>query len=140
MKRNLVVLSLAAALTVTVGLAYAGGATAMRIAVPFEFYVENQLLPAGEYDFRMGSGTHPTASIVTVRTSDGTGLRILLTRPEIEAGSDLSYLMFNHYGEKHFLSCVTIGAYKANLKMVTLEKELRSQIQPSRTITLIAQK
>jgi hypothetical protein len=140
MKRNLVVLSLAAVLTVTAGLAYAGGATAMRITVPFEFYIDNQLLPAGEYDFRMGSGTYPTASIVTVRTSDGTGLRIMLTRPETEAGSDLSYLQFNRYGEKRFLSCVSIGAYKANLKMLTLEKELRSQNQQFRTVALIAQK
>lgn len=140
MKRNLVLLSLAAILAVTAGLAYAGAGTAMRITVPFDFYLEDQLLPAGDYRIEMGSGFVPTASRVTIRAVDGTGIRILLTLSETGSGDDSSYLKFNRYGERYFLSSVSIGDHKAKVKMYTLEKELRSQNQESQVTTLVAQK
>jgi hypothetical protein len=140
MKRNLVLLSLAAILAVTVSLAYAGAVTAMRVSVPFEFYLEDQLLPAGDYRFEMGSGSFPAASVVTVRDIDGRGIRIVLTRSESGSGTDSSYLKFNQYGQRYFLSRVSIGDHKASVKMNTLEKELRSQNQESGIRTLVAQK
>jgi hypothetical protein len=139
MKRNFI-LSLVAMLAVTVGLAYAGTLKSMIINVPFEFYVQDQLMPAGEYKFEMGSGTLSTASVVVVRTSEGEGIRFLLTRSETNKSSQWSHLRFNQYDEKHFLSSVLIGAYKANVGMSNLEKELRIASKTAQTETLVAQK
>jgi len=140
MRKNLVVLSLVAAFTLMASFGFAGSGTAMRITVPFDFYLEDQLLPAGDYRIEMGSGFVPTASMVTIRAVDGTGIRILLTLSETGSGDDSSYLKFNRYGERYFLSSVSIGNNKAKVKMYTLEKELRSQNQESQVTTLVAQK
>jgi hypothetical protein len=126
-------------LAVTVSLAYAGAAKKMSINVPFEFYVEDQLLPAGEYNFEMGSGALPTASVVIVRTGEGKGIRFMLTRSEIEKIANKSHLRFNQYDEKRFLSSVSIGNYKANVKMFKLERELRAANKTAQSVTLIAQ-
>ena len=139
MKRNFI-LSLVAMLAVIVGLAYAGTAKSMIINVPFEFYVQDQLMPAGEYKFEMGSGGLPTASVVVVRTGEGEGIRFLLTRSETNKSLQLSHLRFNQYDEKHFLSSVSIGAYKANVAMSRLERELRIANKKAQTEMLIAQK
>jgi hypothetical protein len=140
MKRNLVFLSLIVILTLAVSLAYAGTAKTMSVNVPFEFYVEDQLLPAGEYKFEMSGAPLAAASVVTVRTINGTGIRFLLTRSEIDTGLPQSHLRFNQYDEKRFLSSVSIGDYKANVTMFSLEKEIRIGSTISRTITLVAQK
>jgi hypothetical protein len=139
MKRNYI-LSLVAMLAVTVSLAYAGNPKAMSVNVPFEFYVQNQLLPAGEYNFEMGMGGFPTASVVLVRTSEDKGVRLLLTWPQISKGSNVSHLQFNQYNEKHFLSIIAIGSYKANVAMSELERELRIVNKTAPTETLVAQK
>jgi len=138
MKKNIIFLSLVVVLTMTVSIAYAGSAKSMVIYVPFEFYMGDQLLPAGEYNFEMNSRLMPTASVVFVRTDEGKGVRFLLTRPEANKGSNQSNLSFNQYGERHFLSSVSIGVYKANIAMSKLEEELRIAQKTARTETLVA--
>lgn len=140
MKRNRILSGLFAALVLAASFTHAGNGTAMRIHVPFEFYLEDQLLPAGSYHFEMGWGLVPTASVVTVRSQEGTGLRIMSTRPDTTSSSRISHLKFNRYGDRYFLSVVCIGEHRANVRMFPLEKELRAQNRPSQTTTLIAQK
>jgi|WetSurMetagenome_2_1015567.scaffolds.fasta_scaffold44547_2 hypothetical protein len=134
MKRNLLVLSLVVALTLMAASAFAGAA-AMRITVPFDFYAGADLLPAGEYTFEMASGLVQTGSIITIRSINGAGVCILLSRP----GSDPSYskLLFNKYGSRHFLSSVSIQGFKAGLRMEKLERELQAQSsQPNGVVTI----
>jgi len=139
MKRNLVVLSLAAALTLMAASGIASTSVSMCIRVPFDFYAGDQKLPAGEYSFGMGSGLLPTASVVTLRAGDGKGIWIMVTKPEIDRPS-LDRLVFNRYGDKHFLSTVSIQGFKAAFKVQKHEKELRSQVQRMQNTVAVAQK
>jgi hypothetical protein len=139
MKKNLVVLSVVAALSLMSSIAFAGPGVAMHISVPFEFYLEDQLLPAGEYHFEMGSGSDAIASRVTVLSKDGEGIRMISTLPGNNAAPAESHLCFNQYGEKHFLSGVSIRGYNATLKVFKLERELRAQFEKAKSVTLVAQ-
>jgi len=127
-------------LALTLSVAYAGAAKSMIINVPFEFYMQDQVLPAGEYKFEMGSVVLPTGSVIVIRTGEGKGISFLLTRSENNKGSFQSRLRFNQYGEKHFLSSVSVGSCKANLSISKLERELRASNKAARTETLIAEK
>jgi hypothetical protein len=78
------------------------------------------------------------ASVVTVRRKEGTGLCHLLTQTGTDA--DSTKLVFNKYGDKHFLSSISIQGLKAGIQMAKLEKELRAQAERDRNIVVIAQK
>jgi len=137
MKNNLVILSLVAVFTLFAGFGFAGTAT-MRISIPFDFYAGDQQLPAGEYTFQMGSPLAQTSSVVTVRAKGGAGLCILATQPGTDAAD--AKLLFNKYGNRHFLSSVSIRGLKAGVPMVKLEKELRAQAERDQSTVTIAQR
>jgi hypothetical protein len=138
MRKNLVVLSMLAAFTLMASFGSAGSGAAMRITVPFDFYAGSQQLPAGEYTFEMASGITQTGSLVTIRTQKGEGMCMLVTHPGQDATD--SKLLFNRYGDKHFLSSVSIQGFKAGVKMQKLEQELRAQFQKQKDVVTIAQK
>ena len=140
MKKNLVVLSLVAALALISTPVFAGSGVSMRVSVPFEFYAGNLRLPAGEYSFEMGSGMSPTASVVTLRANDGTGIWIMATQAGTDRNMSTGCLLFNRYGARAFLSSVSIRGYKAGLKMQKLENELRAQARKNADAVVIAQK
>jgi hypothetical protein len=129
MKRNLVLMSAAVMAILWAGFVFAGARTEMRVSVPYDFYLEDQLLPAGNYQFEMGSGSAATASSVAVRSEDGTAIRLLVTLPDVDQDATISQLKFNQYGEKHYLSSISIRGHKATLKMPNAEKELKSQLK-----------
>jgi hypothetical protein len=99
----------------------------MRADIPFDFYVENQLLPAGEYQFKMGAVGQETASNVAIHTKEGMVVALLITKPECWAHAKAAQVIFNHYSGKYFLSSVESPGYKASLKKTEHEKELMSQ-------------
>ena len=127
MKKTLLLVSFVAGLTIMAVFASAGSGIVMLGDVPFDFYVENQLLPAGEYHFAMGVVGGETASNVAVRTKDGMVVAFLTTKSESEAKAMSGQLSFNHYSGKYFLSSVECPGYKAKLRTTTHEKELMSQ-------------
>lgn len=133
MKKNLVVLTLVAAITLT-GFGFAGAGTSMRISVPFDFYAGDERLPAGDYTFAMA----PESSTVTVRTKEGNGVCILVAKPANDTAADR--LLFNKYGDKHFLSGVAIQGIKADVGMTRLEKELSAQLKDGQNPVLFARR
>ena len=137
MKKHLVVLSLVAAFILMASFGLAGLRTAMRITVPFDFYAESQKLPAGEYTFEMTSGSMPSGSQVTIRTLEGAAICTLITRPGTDPVD--AKLLFNKYGDTHFLSSVSIEGFKASVKVPNLEKELRAQLRKQGSVVTIAQ-
>jgi hypothetical protein len=139
MKKNLALLNLVAVLAVTAGFVYAGSRVAMRVNVPFDFYVENQLFPAGEYHFEMGSSNLSTASQVTVRAINSQEVKMLATLPGIDANTTTNVLRFNKYDDTYFLSAVSIYGHEATLREFNLEKDLRSRLEKSRNTTTITQ-
>jgi hypothetical protein len=138
MKKNLVILSFVVVFGMMAGFAFAG--ENMRIDVPFAFYMGDQLFPAGEYSFGMNHGNYATASIVNVRAPKGTDNRLLMTNAGTDNNATANQLVFNKYGQKLFLSTVTINGYKATLKVLNLERELRSQAEQAPGVITVAQK
>jgi hypothetical protein len=116
--------------------ASASNPTILRANIPFAFYADKELLPAGQYTFELrpiclGSAT---ASAVAVRNQDGSLAAFLLTMPgtDYRANSDLLY--FNRYGNKYFLSKVEALGFQANLKATKIEREIRAQIKSQDTV------
>jgi len=139
MKKSIAFLGCVAAMALVAGFGFAGSAIVMRVHVPFEFYVEDQLLPAGEYRFEMGAfGLGPTASSVVIRKEDGTGVRFVTTRGDSGAGAHTSYLEFRRYGEQNFLSSVAVAGFTASVRSAKLERELRAAVLREARVTLVA--
>ena len=138
MKKNLVVLSFVIVFGMLASLAFAG--ENMRINVPFAFYMGDQLFPAGEYRFDMNHGNYATGSFVNVWAPKGADNSLLMTAAGTDKNSIANQLAFNKYGQKFFLSTVSINGYKATLKMVDLERELRSQAVQAPGVITVAQK
>ncbi len=133
MKSNLILLGVAI-FGLMGGFAFAGTGLVMHANIPYDFYLENHCLPAGEYTFEMNSGS---ASLI-VRSKDGNGIRLLATHPDVD--SNTAQLTFNLYGETPFLSSVSIQGRKATLKMVEAERELRTMMQKEWSTPTIALK
>jgi hypothetical protein len=139
MKKNIVLLGFVAVMAVVASTVFAGTVIHLNVEIPFAFYLEDQLLPAGEYIFEMGSvGIGRTASSVVVRTKDGAGIRILSTMGETNENDSFNGLHFNRYGDKTFLSNVAICSYKANVRSTSLEREVRTQIEKTDKVMLAA--
>ena len=138
MKKNPVLLSAVAAFILMSSVALAGSGIAMKIRVPFDFYVGDQLMQAGVYNFEMGSGLAATASVVKIQSQQNAGI-IALTTPG-SSGSELDQLRFNRYGDKCFLRAVSIRGFEAKFKMFKLEAELRTRIENGRSTILVAAK
>ena len=125
MKKTLLLLSFAVISTIMALSAFAGSAVVVRGEVPFDFFVENQLLPAGEYHFEMGSTGGATTSTVTIRTKEGTVVAFAATKSGNRL-TNASQLTFNQYSGKYFLSSVESVGYKASLRTTSHERELMS--------------
>jgi hypothetical protein len=128
MKNNWVVLSMAAVILVA-GFGFAGSKAEMPIDVPFAFYAGDQLLTAGKYIVEVSSSEVPTASVITVKNNNGKTVCVLNARSESVADSSGNMLRFNHYGDKHFLSRISIRKLNAVVPMSEAEKEIKSRTE-----------
>ena len=116
MKKAIAFMSFVVVLTVMASFASAGDAIVMRGEVPFDFYVGDQLVPAGEYNFEMGRVGDATTDSVTVVAADGKVLAFAATRPGISHVDSESQLSFaSHHGVR-FLESVECPGFKADLK------------------------
>lgn len=138
MKKNLMTLSFVVVFSLMAGFAFA--ADDMSVNVPFTFYVGDQVYPAGQYHFDMNSDARATASLVNLWAPKGKNDRVIMTTPGTDKNATANQLVFNKYGEKRFLSTITINGYKATLKILDLEKEAISQAQQNQDIIRVAQK
>ena len=116
MKRTLMFLSFVVTLAVMTIPAGAGSAIVLQGEVPFDFYVENQMLPAGEYIFEMGRVGDATTSSITVRAKDGKVVTLVTTRPGTRRNMTPSQLVFNTYEGNFHLASVECPGYKADLR------------------------
>ena len=116
MKKTIAFLSFTVILTVMAVTATAGDAIVMEGEVPFDFYVGNELLPAGEYHFEMGRVGDATTDSITVLTTEGKVVALVTTRPGTQKDKSSSQLSFSSHNGVHFLKSVECPGYKANLK------------------------
>ena len=120
MKKTLVLLSFVAVLATMTALATAGSAIVLHGKIPFDFYVGEQMLPSGQYDFEMGGVRGSTTSSITVREKDGTVVAFVTTRPGDSLNADSTQLKFENRRGRFFLSSVECSGYKAVLRKTKL--------------------
>jgi hypothetical protein len=128
MKNNWVVLSLAAVF-LAASFGFAGSKAEMPVNIPFAFYAGDQLMNAGKYIVEVSSGNVSTASVITIKTSGGKTVCVLNARSESVAASSGNMLQFNHYGDKHFLSGISIRKLNSVIPMSAAEKEIKSRAE-----------
>jgi hypothetical protein len=105
--------------------------------VPFDFMVNNKIIPAGEC---IVQAVDLDARIVTIRNV--AAKKSLLARSSHEEAnkSDSTVLVFNRYGNRYFLSEIRLegSAETYKLSESRVETELRAQNAPASQKTLLA--
>ena len=112
----------------TVAPAYAGSVDGIKASVPFDFYVGDRLIPAGEHAVRSLSGDE-----AALRISNGRQGAIVLTNSVRERGNGEGRprLVFHKYGDQYFLAAVW-GADNTGRKLRESKRE-RSLRKETRT-------
>lgn len=110
----------------------------VMVSIPFEFVVGDMTLPAGDYDIQHPSAGRP--ELLLIHRTDGSASAFVLTMAvEANAWQPESKLLFNHYGDRYFLSQIWAAGERLGRELYKsrAEKELAS-IETKRTVTLVA--
>jgi hypothetical protein len=112
--------------------------TRMVAQVPFDFTVNNKVIPAGECTAKALSMDAPTLVINNFEARKS--VMIQSTRDIANAASTESVMVFKQYGDRYFLSSIRIEGSKwvYELPESNLEKELRAQNQTASETVLLA--
>jgi hypothetical protein len=140
MKKFMMVAASLAALLVLAVAAPAQSGITLRANVPFDFFVGNGVLPAGEYIFEMRpiGAASATATSLAVRSQDGSEeVRIGAMPGFTDIGT--SRLSFTRYGDRYFLSRVEALGHQANARVTAAEREYRIATK-GKTEVLVAQR
>ena len=104
----------------SVDLAQAQSSSRMRATIPFGFYVGERLMPAGEYELQVlengvarvfNLDTYASVMFNTVRSAN----------PAREFGP--AQIIFNRYGEDHFLSEMWWAGHRDGAKPIPSKRE-----------------
>ena len=100
----------------------------MIVSVPFDFYVRDRVLPAGDY--RVSELTSDGAAL-QLRSTDNREMLAVLTNGAEEAGRQAHgpRLIFHRYGEQYFLAAVWLRADDGRTIMASRrERRLRREL------------
>jgi hypothetical protein len=102
----------------------------LRADIPFDFYMNDQLMPAGLYTV----STLSDGKIVQVLSVKGTGSRFVMTDSTQNRLSETTRLVFHRYGDLNFLAQLhwkgqSIGR---EVRTTPLELEARNRATPVR--------
>ena len=128
-------------LTVTVllmsGLMAAQSLTSSTVVanVPFDFMVNNKIIPAGECVVKSADG-----NILTISNFEARKAVLATSSHEDAAKGDRTVMVFERYGSQYFLSEIRIKGADASYKLPQsrAEAELRAQNAPASQMTLLA--
>jgi hypothetical protein len=101
--------------------------TVMRASIPFDFYLADTLMPAGNY------AVSPLAGRSVISFADRNGhAAVVMTLPAWNRNPDANRLVFNRYGSTYFLSRLDWFGYQTgnSLYQSKLELEARSKGAP----------
>jgi hypothetical protein len=145
MKKN--IQSVVATLSIVVGLSIAGFAAlgnSVKANIPFDFMVGNKLLPAGEYTVSRGSAT----GTLMIRGRENNKASVFLVQNTSGKVETKAKLVFNRYGQDHFLSQIWDGytdgnqvpKSKAERKAAKAGRDniVQNEVEPE-TVTIVAQ-
>ena len=107
-------------------------ATTYRADVPFEFTVGDATLPAGQYDIQPSSGW-----LVLLRGANASLYFGTALKSGYGSSPQQSELVFNHYGDRYFLSAVKTTTATREAPASKQEREL-SAVRPSQIKVLLA--
>jgi hypothetical protein len=139
MKKNLAKVMAAAAMAVVLTTAVAANAQSsgrMKVNVPFNFVVENDRLPAGDYTIeKVANGR------LRIQSSDGrTTATVLALRKQGKKTAEAAHFIFHHYGSEYFLANIWTPGQESGWELMQgrLEMELaRKQSGPVETAELM---
>jgi hypothetical protein len=96
----------------------------VRFSVPFDFTVQNQVLPAGTYGV-----SHASQNAILLKTRDGRFHTMTLTFADDRRSYGLGKLIFAKYGKQYFLREVLCSDVSMNMEIPksTREKQVRMQ-------------
>ena len=139
MKKQLLAFAVAAlAIVATAGLAYAQGDTPLKANVPFQFIVDNKVVPAGEYRLeRVSTGK----DLMELENADGRLVKIISTIPAYQPDRRGSArLVFDRYGDQYFLREIwgQGTTWGREIPVTSREKELMSQAAQPETVVIVA--
>jgi hypothetical protein len=122
MKRMTALAFLAAAL-IAMGSARAHAQEA-RFKVPFDFIVENQVLPAGTYGV-----SHATQKAILINSQDGRFHAMTSTFADDKQLYGVGKIIFTKYGKQYFLHEVLCSDVSMDVEIPTSRLEKRARIQ-----------
>src|SRR5262249_34683820 len=122
---------------------YAQSDMSLKVNIPFEFSVKNEVLPAGEYTVGyLSQGT------LVIRSADGSVARVFSTMATLSSKTrNESSLVFHRYGDQYFLSTIwTAGndtgrelfKSRAERELIRARSELAKSASARRTVSIDA--
>jgi hypothetical protein len=106
--RNVVLVVVSWALLALAANVCAAESTLIRVKVPFDFLVDGQSFPAGDYTLTYPQ--LPGRDQMLLSNAEGRGLRIIQTHGfEQRTWDTRTYVVFHGYGDQYFLSRVWSG-------------------------------
>jgi hypothetical protein len=102
--------------------------TRLTTTIPFEFYVKDRVMPAGEYSVTCLNPTSPNR-VLQFRGKDGAGI-VIQTGNTVGKRREDARLVFHRIGKKYFLSQAWLPADDNGLTIQKsrIEKELERQV------------
>ena len=100
----------------------------LNVDVPFDFYVGDKQIPAGEYTV---TSTNDDGSLLRIRSTDGRESAIFLTNAVCSAQrhSRPARLVFNKYADQHFLTAVWENTSEGRgVRAAKRERNLRKEL------------
>ena len=137
MKRNYTILAALVLMVISaVGSANAQ-TSSINISIPFDFVVENQTLPAGEYSIQSAVGGR-----IMLRSHDGANATTVLTLPvKSQQASSETKLVFKRFGDQYFLSQVwSQGANVGREVLAGRSEQEAAKNKSSESLTVLASK
>lgn len=124
MKRAAFVILIAVSAGSVIG-AFGIGVPKVKATIPFAFFVGNDLVPAGDYIFEMRAANFgaATGSCFVLRNDTGKILQLVAAVPGDTARGG-ACVVFNRYGDKHFLHNVQAAGFGATVGKSRAEKEI----------------
>jgi hypothetical protein len=96
----------------------------LRFKIPFDFIVQNQVLPAGTYEV-----SNMTQRAILIRTWDGRFHAITTTVADDKESYGVGKVIFAKYGNQYFLREVLCSDVSMNVELPKSTREKQARIQ-----------
>ena len=98
--------------------------------IPFDFYVGDEKLPKGKYEFEPARSQANSGGVVVRQALKSEGRSLIVpTMAEIAKPGQETLLVFNRYGSDHFLSRVNLSTGDVSFKLRKASSEARTARQ-----------